>query len=208
MLELSLSVPEVREMINGLAENPSRLFQIVRLNVQESVGGFLTKLMDAQLSLHLGRGPYERKKGSRNRRNGNYERSFTLRGLGQVTVRVPRDRRGEFKQTVLPQYKQYEDSIRQDLAMMFLGGLSTRCLGLMSKRLLGRTISHAEVSKAASQIIAGIEQWRTRDLSMEPIKYMFVDGTNFKMRVGGKVQLVPVLVAIGVTLTGHKKVLK
>lgn len=207
MLELTVSVPEIRELINDVAENPWKIFELVRCNVRESVGTFLSNLMDAQLTLFLGRERYERKQGAANRRNGSYQRRFTLRGLGEVTVLVPRDRQGEFKQTVLPQYRQYEESIRQDLAAMFLGGLSTRCLSLISNRLLGRRLSHQEVSKAAREMLVAIEQWRTRDLSIEPIKYIFVDGTNFHMRIEKKIERVPVLVAIGVTSTGHKKVL-
>jgi len=36
-------------------------------------------------------------------------------------------------------------------------------------------------------------------LSKEPIKYLFVDGVNFDMRVGDSIEKTPVLVAIGVT---------
>ena len=46
-----------------------------------------------------------------------------------------------------------------------------------------------------------------RDLSQEPVKYLFVDGVNFHMRVGRSIEIVPVLVAIGVTERGHKLVL-
>ena len=46
-----------------------------------------------------------------------------------------------------------------------------------------------------------------RDLSREPIKYLFVDGVNFDMRVDGSVEKISVLVVIGVTENGHKMVL-
>jgi len=51
-----------------------------------------------------------------------------------------------------------------------------------------------------------VEEWRNRDLSQESIKYLFVDGTLFSMRVNGTVENVPVLVAIGVTEAGHRLV--
>jgi len=38
----------------------------------------------------------------------------------------------------------------------------------------------------------------SRDLSHERIKYMFIDGVNLKIRIGGKVEIVPILVVIGV----------
>jgi putative transposase len=46
-----------------------------------------------------------------------------------------------------------------------------------------------------------------RDLSGEKIKYLFVDGVCFAMRVNGSIESVSVLVAIGVTETGHRLVL-
>ena len=78
---------------------------------------------------------------------------------------------------------------------------------MMSERLIGRSISPTEVSNANKELIDAVDRWRSRDLSEEPIKYMFLDGVNFDMRVNGSVEKVPVLVAIGVTETGHRRVL-
>ena len=207
MIELSINVPEVREFIKEIIEVPGRIFEILRFNVQETVGRYLSLLMDSELTFMLGRERYERRKGVLNYRNGAYHRRFTLKGIGQVTVRVPRDRNGEFRSSVLPRSKQYEDAIREDLSLMFLSGVSTRTLSLISRRLIGRSLSHEEVSRANRELTEAIERWRTRDLSGEPVKYLFLDGVNFTMRIGGSVEQVPVLVAIGVTLRGHKKVL-
>jgi putative transposase len=207
MIELSINVPEVREFIKDIVEVPGKVFEIMRFNVRETVGRYLSLLMESELTFMLGRERYQRSKGCVNYRNGSYHRRFTLKGIGQVTVRVPRDRDGRFRSSVLPRSKQYEDAIREDLSLMFLSGVSTRTLSLISRRLIGRSLSHEEVSKANRELTEAIERWRTRDLSSEPVKYLFLDGVNFKMRIGGSVEQVPVLVAIGVTLKGHKKVL-
>jgi putative transposase len=90
---------------------------------------------------------------------------------------------------------------------MFLGGVSTRTLALMSERLIGRTLSPMEVSNASQELSHAVEAWRERDLASEPIKYMYVDGTLFSMRVHGSVEKVPVLVVIGVTEEGYRTVL-
>ena len=207
MIEVSINVPEIREFIKEIIEVPGRIFEILRFNVRETVGRYLSLLMESELTFMLGRERYERRRGAVNYRNGAYHRRFTLKGIGQVRVRVPRDRNGEFRTSVLPRSKQYEDAIRDDLSLMFLSGVSTRTLSLISRRLVGRSLSHEEVSKANRELTEGIERWRTRDLSGEPVKYLFLDGVNFKMRIGDSVEQVPVLVAIGVTLKGHKKVL-
>ena len=176
MIELSINVPEVREFIKDIVEVPGRIFEIMRFNVRETVGRYLSLLMESELTFMLGRERYERTKEAINYRNGAYHRLFTLKGIGQVRVRVPRDRNGEFRTSVLPRSKQYEDAIRDDLSLMFLSGVSTRTLSLISRRLVGRSLSHEEVSKANRELTEGIERWRTRDLSREPVKYVFLDG--------------------------------
>jgi putative transposase len=90
---------------------------------------------------------------------------------------------------------------------MFLSGVSTRTLSLISERLIGRKISPMEVSNASKELSQAVEAWRERDLSFEPIKYMYMDGTFFSMRIDGSVEKVPVLVVIGVTEEGYRTIL-
>jgi putative transposase len=206
-MRVELTVTEIADLINQIRQAPESLFEMIRANVQESVGQYLSKLMDVELTHFLGRGHYERREGESNHRNGSYPREFTLKGIGEVGVKVPRDRKGEFRTEVLPRSKQYEEAIREDMSVMFLAGVSTRTLSLISERLLGRKISAGEVSKVSGQLAKAVEAWRERDLSLQPIKYLFVDGTHFSMRVEGSVEKVPVLVAIGVSVDGHRTVL-
>ena len=206
-MKVEISVPEVVSIFKEIQEKPENLFEMIRVDVRQSIGEYLSKLMTTELTHFLGREAYERMDGEVNHRNGSYPREFTLKGIGKVDVKVPRDRKGEFKTQVIPRSKRYEDEIRQDLSMMFLTGISTRTLSMMSERLIGRRVSPTQVSNANKELIGAVENWRERDLSKESFKYMFLDGVNFDMRIDGSVEKVPVLVAIGVTETGHKKVL-
>ena len=206
-MKMEITVAEVHELINEIREQPGSLFEMIRANVQETVGQYLSALMDSELTHFLGRGHYERCEGESNHRNGSYPRNFTLKGIGEVGVRVPRDRQGQFSTQVIPRSIQYEDALREDVCAIFLGGVSTRTLSLMSERLIGRKLSAGEVSKASKELTQGVEAWRERDLSGESIKYIFVDGVVFSMRIDGSIEKVPVLVAIGVTEQGHRTVL-
>ena len=206
-MKVEISVPEVVSLFKEIQEQPERLFAMIRADIRENVGRYLSELMDVELRHFLGRERYERIEGESNHRNGSYNRGFTLKHIGTVTVKVPRDRNSEFKTQVLPRGKQYEDELRQDLCLLFLTGVSTRTLSMISTRLLGRKLSASEVSNANKELIQSVESWRSRDLSEERIKYLFVDGVCFAMRVGGSVETVPVLVAIGVTEFGHRLVL-
>ena len=206
-MKVEISVPEVVSVFKEIQEKPEKLFEMIRVDIRQSVGEYLSELMTTELTHFLGREAYERMEGDVNHRNGSYPREFTLKGVGKVDVKVPRDRKGDFKTQIIPRSKRYEDELRQDLSMMFLTGISTRTLSMMSERLIGRRVSTTEVSNANKELIGAVEAWRERDLSKESFKYMFLDGVNFDMRIDGSIEKVPVLVAIGVTERGFKKVL-
>ena len=206
-MKLEISIPEAVSIFKEINEQPEQLYEMIRTDIRETIGQYLSGLMDAELTHFLGRKPYERIQGETNHRNGSYDRNFTLKGIGEVDLQVPRDRKGDFKTHVIPRGKRYEDALRQDLCLMFLTGISTRSLSMISKRLIGRKISAGEVSNVNNELIEAAEKWRTRDLSEESIKYMFIDGVCFDMRIGKSIESIPVLAAVGVKKTGQKLVL-
>ena len=163
--------------------------------------------MGGELTEFLGRQPYERKEEKSNHRNGKYSRKLTLKGIGEVTLKVPRDRLGAFQSQVIPKWQRYEKALIDDLSLMFLSGCSTRSLSMISKRLIGRSISATEISNANKELSEAVEKWRLRDLSGERIKYLYMDGVNFRMRLSEGITLVPVLAIIGVAENAQKLVL-
>jgi putative transposase len=206
-MKMEVSVAEVKDLINVIRQGAEGLFEMIRVDVQEGVGKYLSELMQVELSHFLGRGRYRRCEGQINHRNGSYSRHFALKGIGDVALRVPRDRKGEYRTQIIPRGKQYEEELRHDLCAMFLAGVSTRTLSSMSRRLIGRKISPMEVSKTSKDLTKAVEEWRERDLSGDSFKYLFVDGVIFPMRVAGSIEKVPVLVVIGVTEKGQRLVL-
>jgi len=54
-MKLEISVPEVVEIFKEIQEQPERLFKMVRVDIRENVGQYLSKLMDMELSHFLGR---------------------------------------------------------------------------------------------------------------------------------------------------------
>jgi putative transposase len=208
-VRIEVSVAEVISIFKEIQVHPEKVFDMIRFDVREVVGKYLSEVMNTELTNFLGRKPYERSENEdkTNYRNGSYSRNFTIKGIGEVSVKVPRDRDGEYETKVIPRSKQYENEIGRDLCLMFLGGISTRSLAVMSNRLIGRRISHTEISKANKELVDSVERWRNRDLSQEKIKYLFLDGVNFDMRVGDSIEKTPVLVAIGVNESGQRLVL-
>jgi putative transposase len=130
------------QVFKEIQEQPEKILEMVRADMPQAVGGYLSEIMRLELTRFLGRQPYERAEEEVNHRNGSYPRRFTLKGIGEVPVQVPRDRKGEYQtQVIIPKSKQYEDELRQDIAVMFLSGVSTRTLAMISHRLIGHKIS-------------------------------------------------------------------
>jgi putative transposase len=206
-MQLEVTVPEVFNIFKEISEAPEKLFDMMRLDLREMAGDTLTALMEWELTLHLGRKRDERREGGSNHRNGSYPRRFTMKGIGEVEIKVPRDRQGTFKTAILPKGRQYEEALAQDLSLLFLAGLSSRSVAMLSRRLVGRKLSPTEISNANKGLHEAVEKWRTRDLSGEQIQYLFIDGVNFDLRVAGSVEKVSVLVVIGVNDQGIRMVL-
>ena len=206
-MQIEISVPEIIEVFKEIQAAPEKLFEMIRFNVQEEVGNYLNQLMNLELTQFLKRRKYQRVKGTSNYRNGGYHREFTLKGIGAVEVKIPRDRQSQFQTKVLPRSKRYEEAISRDISMLFLSGISTRSLSMISERLIGRHLLAEEISLASKDLSEAVEKWRLRDLSKEKIKYLFIDGVNFSMRMARKVETIPVLVVIGVSQQGVKLVL-
>lgn len=209
MLQVDVNVSELREFAKRLPELKEGIFPLMNLDLKATATQFLNDLLAAEFSLFIGREKYERdlvEFSSRVLRNGYYQRSFAVKGLGRLIVKVPRDRGGKFKTKALEPYRRMEASLEEDLAVLYLMGLSTRGLALISKRLTGTAVSHDKVSDCSARIVESVEAWRTRPIT-DSFKYLYLDGTNFSMRVDGSVEKVNVLVVIGVGTDGVKQVL-
>jgi len=164
MLNVSLDLSEVRNFAKNLPAMKENIFEIMNLDTKRIAKDFLETMMSAEISLFLGREKYQRQPlvsvTSRNYRNGWYNRSFCIKGIGQIEMKVPRDRRGEFQTSIIPKYERIDDRIKQDCLLLYLTGLSTRTLEMLSTRLFGRKISKSEISELSKELAPKIEQWR------------------------------------------------
>jgi len=67
-MKLEISVPEVVDIFKEIQEQPEQLYEMIRADIRETIGQYLSGLMDAELTHFLGRKPYERLKGGVNNR--------------------------------------------------------------------------------------------------------------------------------------------
>ena len=50
-MKLEVSVPEVVDLIKEIRQQPENLFEMIRGNVKETVGEYLSGLMDVQIHI-------------------------------------------------------------------------------------------------------------------------------------------------------------
>jgi len=62
-IKVEISVPEVVEIFKEIQEQPEKLFDMIRVEIRENVGEYLSKLMDMELTHFLGRERYEHGQG-------------------------------------------------------------------------------------------------------------------------------------------------
>lgn len=84
MVELTINVPEIKRFLNQIIAVPGKIFELLRVDMKESISRFLNQLMGAELTFFLGRGRYERLGSGigSNHRNGSTARQFTIKGIG------------------------------------------------------------------------------------------------------------------------------
>lgn len=210
MINVSVDVSELKSFVQNLPQIKDQIFDLMHLDIRKASSEYLEMLMNMELALFLGRDRYERKGSvsttSRNYRNGFYQRTFAIKNIGDLSIRVPRDRLGEFKTNVLPKYDRIDPAIKADAVLMYFLGMSTRSLSLISTRLFGRKISHSLLSEHSAELHEKVEGWRVRPI-IDEIKYLYVDGTYFTMRTTDSIEKVCVLVVIGVDKNGHKHII-
>lgn len=150
--------------------------------------------------------PYERSADRTDYANG-FKPKTVMTRVGELTFEVPQVRSGGFYPSALEKGSRTEQAVNIALAEMYVQGVSTRKVITVLQSLLGPevSISSTQVSRAAEQLDAGLTVWRERPLEETP--YVYLDARYERVREGGRLVDCAVLVAIGITTEGLRRVL-
>ena len=155
---------------------------------------------------YLQASPYERSAQRVDYANG-YKSKTVLTRLGDVTFEVPQVRSGGFYPSALERGSRSEQAMNLALAEMYVQGVSTRKVITVLQKLVGPeiSISSTQISRCTALLDEGLQAWRTRPLDETP--YVILDARYERVRHANQVVDCAVLVAIGITATGHRRVL-
>ena len=168
--------------------------------VREKLRTWINSLLEAERDEFLGRGRHQPLDESHdNYRNGYRPRTINFFGLGEIELRLPRDRNGEFESKWLPERKGQDPELEAFLAEAFLAGLSTRDLARISEKHLGQKYDSKQVSRIVARATTELEAWRQRSLKGQRYKFLYLDGANFRVRINGHVSVQSFCAVLGVT---------
>lgn len=172
--------------------------------VPELIRTVINIAMQAERQKYLGVRPDERSAERQGQANGYTPKPVQTR-VGAITFDVPQVREGGFYPSALEKGLRSERALTLALAERYVQGVSTRKGAAITEKLCGVELSSMQVSRAAQQLDAALEAWRTRPLG--EIVSLYLDALYQQVRVEGVVRDEATLMATGVDRTGTRQVL-
>ena len=109
--------------------------------------------LEVELADHLGYEPYDPAgRGSGNSRNGSSAKKVTT-DVGEVALRVPRDRNGTFEPQTVPKHQRRLDGLSGNVISLYAKGMTTGDIQAHLLEIYGTEISRETISKITDQIV-------------------------------------------------------
>jgi len=175
--------------------------------VREMLTTFVNALLSAEADAVCGASYGARTEDRVNSRNGYRHRDLDTRA-GTLDVAVPKLRAGTyFPEWLLERRRRAEAALTSVVATCYLLGVSTRRMDKLVQTLGITGLSKSQVSVMAKDLDGHVADFRSRPLDAGPYTFVAADALTMKVRDGGRVRNVAVLVATGVNADGHREVL-
>ncbi|MBU1251779.1 MAG: IS256 family transposase [Actinobacteria bacterium] len=177
---------------------------LMRQLLQTMINALLSADADAVVGAEWGKPSPDRV----THRNGYRHRDLDTR-IGTIDVAIPKLRQGTyFPEWLLERRKRSEAALITVVADCYLAGVSTRRMDKLVKTLGIHALSKSQVSRMAAELDEQVADFRHRSLAEAgPFTFVAADALTMKVREGGKVVNVVVLIATGVNADGRREVL-
>ena len=181
-------------------------------SMKELFSDVLQTVMEAELEDKLGYEKSERvssndeKTASKNYRNG-YSKKTVKTQLGEVDVKIPRDRNGEYEPQIIGKYDRNADGMEEKILALYSCGMSQRDISEQIKNLYNNVdISDGLVSKIVEKIAPEIAAWQNRPLDAV-YPFVFMDAIHYKVKENHQYITKAAYVVLGIQMDGHKDIL-
>jgi len=173
--------------------------------LREATRTLVQALMDAEVSAQIGAERHERSPDRQTQRNGYRQRDWDTR-VGTLSLNIPKVRKGTYFPSLLAHRKRSEQALLSVVQEAYVHGVSTRKVDDLVKAMGIDGISKSEVSRMCQDLDVGVKSFRERRFETH-YPYVWLDATFPKVREGGRVMSMALVIAIGVKETGEREVL-
>ncbi len=171
----------------------------------------IQQVMESELDVELGYETSERMSDSendnlsKNYRNG-YSKKTVKTQLGEIEVKVPRDRNGEYEPKIIGKYNRNADGMEEKILSLYACGMSQRDIAEQIKNLYDVEISPELVSKISEKIMPEVNDWQNRPLE-EVYPFVFMDAIHYKVKEDHRYITKAAYVVLGINMEGGKDIL-
>ena len=137
-------------------------------------------------------------------RNGSYSRSIKTE-YGELTLEIPRDRNGEFKQQTLPAYKRTNDTLETTIIHLFEKGVTMSEIADLIEKMYGHHYTPQTMSNMTKVLTEEVNAFKVRTLNDKYVA-IFMDATYIPLK-RQTVSKEAIYIAIGIREDGTKEVL-
>jgi putative transposase len=177
----------LRALFNGQGEGQSG-DELLSLLVRLSTERILQEALEQEQAEALGRGRYEARGEKVGYRNG-YTDGTLKTGEGIMRVKVPqiRGQADPYRSQLWTQVSRTSEVLKKLIVEMYVGGMSQRDIEQGLESAVGHfLLSKSTVSDIAESLAEEYEAFRTRDLRLEPVAYLFIDTVYEPLRRWGQ----------------------
>lgn len=204
MLNISPEAGRVGKERNEKPGNGEKPKRSLKRYLFEKMQTWINGLLEAERDEFLGRSRYKLLSEEQDNYGDGYRsRRINFFGLGQLELKVPRDRNGEFCSGWLPEGKGQDAELESFLAEVFLAGCSTRDLARITEKHLGPRYDSKQISRIVARSSQDLEAWRVRRLEGRQYKFLYLDGSNFAVWINRQVSRQSFCAVLGVSEEGQ-----
>lgn len=177
------------------------------LNVlKELCEWLINELMKQDVTDQIQAEPHERNDQRTNQRNGYRDRMLKTR-VGALELRIPKLREGTYyPDWLLKRQQPAEQALIGTVMEAYTNGVSTRKMTNLVEEMGLDGMDKSEVSRINKQLDGKVREFQTRQFRKE-FPYVYLDATNTKVRENGVIVNASLVMAVGVSETGHREIL-